>query len=629
MGKKLLAENAENSTGGAITEVRNADDKREAKKAKKEKKLKAEKKRKQEELSSEAPEGAASAPAKGEKKSKKKQRADGVSSPGASPDSSTDRVSSPPAASPAAPPAPVHAKLESWADVDVRVEGLEIDGDSSSAACQPLRPLTTFAEAAPQVPADLLSACASFASPSPIQRWAWPVLLRGRDLVAVAATGSGKTLAFGVPGLKHVLEVRKAGGGGKGKQRGSAHPSMLVVAPTRELAQQIAEVLEAAGKRCGVGVVCVFGGASKGGQRAALAQSPGVVVATPGRLKDHMQDGTISLAAASFVVLDEADRMLDMGFELFGKEVIFIVLDEADRMFDMGFEPDMESRDPDHRQTAMLSATWPPEISKLASDFLRNPVKVMVGRSTGGMSANDDVTQIVEVVEPWQKNKLLVSLLEKYHKSRSNRVLVFVLYKVEAARINPFSFPFPPIICPPSTTHPPSLSLPSQQSRARVCALQGGGRTDRSVTFFSILPPSSSLYSRSPLLPASLSPSQQPRARVATDVAARGLDIPNVEVVINCTFPLTTEDYVHRIGRTGRAGNKGIAHTLFTSEDKARAGELVNVLRQANQPVPEGLFKFDLSVKKKESKLYGAHFKDISQVTKKATKITFDSDDDE
>ncbi|CAI7741091.1 unnamed protein product [Closterium sp. NIES-54] len=115
---------------------------------------------------------------------------------------------------------------------------------------------------------------------------------------------------------------------------------------------------------------------------------------------------------------------------------------------------------------------------------------------------------------------------------------------------------------------------------------------------------------------------------VATDVAARGLDIPNVEVVINCTFPLTTEDYVHRIGRTGRAGNKGIAHTLFTSEDKARAGELVNVLRQANQPVPEGLFKFDLSVKKKESKLYGAHFKDISQVTKKATKITFDSDDE-
>ncbi|CAI5979216.1 unnamed protein product [Closterium sp. NIES-65] len=568
MGKKLLAENAENSTGGAINEVRNADDKREAKKAKKEKKLKAEKKRKQEELSSEAPEGAASAPAKGEKKSKKKQRADGVSSPGASPDSSTDRVSSPPAASPAAPPAPVHAKLESWADVDVRVEGLEIDGDSSSAACQPLRPLTTFAEAAPQVPADLLSACASFASPSPIQRWAWPVLLRGRDLVAVAATGSGKTLAFGVPGLKHVLEVRKAGGGGKGKQRGSAHPSMLVVAPTRELAQQIAEVLEAAGKRCGVGVVCVFGGASKGGQRAALAQSPGVVVATPGRLKDHMQDGTISLAAASFVVLDEADRMLDMGFE-----------------------PDIRAilqATPADRQTAMLSATWPPEISKLASDFLRNPVKVMVGRSTGGMSANDDVTQIVEVVEPWQKNKLLVSLLEKYHKSRSNRVLVFVLYKVEAERIEAL--------------------LASHGFK--VSGIHGNKNQTlrtKAVNDF-----------KSGAVPV----------LVATDVAARGLDIPNVEVVINCTFPLTTEDYVHRIGRTGRAGNKGIAHTLFTSEDKARAGELVNVLRQANQPVPEGLFKFDLSVKKKESKLYGAHFKDISQVTKKATKITFDSDDE-
>ncbi|CAI5466874.1 unnamed protein product [Closterium sp. Yama58-4] len=569
MGKKLLAENAEISTEGAITDARIADDKREAKKAKKEKKLKAEKKRKQEELSTEAPEAAAPAPAKREKKSKKKQRADGVSSPSASPDSPADRASSPPAASPAAPPAPVHAKLESWADVDVRVEGVEIDGDSSSAACQPLRPLTTFAEAAPQVPADLLSTCASFASPSPIQRWAWPVLLRGRDLVAVAATGSGKTLAFGIPGLKHALEVRKAGGGGKGKRNGSAQPSMLVVAPTRELAQQIAEVLEAAGKRCGVGVVCVFGGASKGGQRAALAQSPGVVVATPGRLKDHMQDGTISLAAASFVVLDEADRMLDMGFE-----------------------PDIRAimqATPADRQTAMLSATWPPEISKLASDFLKNPIKVMVGRSTGGMSANDDVTQIVEVVEPWQKNKLLVSLLEKYHKSRRNRVLVFVLYKVEAERIE-------------------ALLASHGFKVGGIHGNKNQGLRTKAVNDF-----------KSGAVPV----------LVATDVAARGLDIPNVEVVINCTFPLTTEDYVHRIGRTGRAGNKGIAHTLFTSEDKARAGELVNVLRQANQPVPEGLFKFDLSVKKKESKLYGAHFKDISQVTKKATKITFDSDDDE
>ncbi|GJP62081.1 hypothetical protein CLOP_g19182 [Closterium sp. NIES-67] len=571
MGKKLLAENAEIITEGADASIgsRNADDKREAKKAKKEKKLKAEKKRKQEDLSGDATEAAASAPAKGEKKSKKKQRADSAASPSASPDSSPARASASPAAAPAAPSAPAHAKLESWADVDVRVEGLEIDGaDPSSAACQPLRPLASFAEAAPHVPADLLSACASFASPSPIQRWAWPVLLRGRDLVAIAATGSGKTLAFGVPGLKHALEARK-GGGGRGKRNGSAQPSMLVVAPTRELAQQIAEVLEAAGKRCGVGVVCVFGGAPKGAQRSALAQSPGVVVATPGRLKDHMQDGTISLAAASFVVLDEADRMLDMGFE---PDIRFIL-----------------QATPADRQTAMLSATWPPEISKLASDFLKNPIKVMVGRSTGGMSANDDVTQIVEVVEPWQKSKLLVELLKKYHKSRSNRVLVFVLYKVEAERIE-------------------ALLASHGFKVGGIHGNKNQNLRTKAVNDF-----------KSGVVPV----------LVATDVAARGLDIPNVEVVINCTFPLTTEDYVHRIGRTGRAGNKGIAHTLFTSEDKSRAGELVNVLRQANQPVPEGLFKFDLSVKKKESKLYGAHFKDISQVTKKATKITFDSDDDE
>merc|ERR1719384_2701937 len=338
---------------------------------------------------------------------------------------------------------------------------------------------------------------------------------------------------------------------------------MLIIAPTRELAMQSQEVLEAAGKECGIASVCVYGGVSKWGQKQALSQGVEVVVATPGRLIDLMQEGIISLAQVSYLVLDEADRMLDQGFERDIRQIV----GETHK----------------GRQTALFSATWPDSVRELAHSFLNRPIKVTIGSED--LAAGTRITQIVEVVEDRAREGLLLKLLNKYHSSRKNRVLIFVLYKKEAARVE--------------------MNL--KRSGWKVCSIHGDksqeARTQAVEQFKS---------GEVPLL-------------VATDVAARGLDIPGVDFVINYSFPLTIEDYVHRIGRTGRAGREGTAHTFFQQCDKLRAGELVKVLKDANQEVPAAMNDFDLSIKRKEHKLYGNFGpKDFGQPMKKATKITFD-----
>ncbi|XP_042011130.1 DEAD-box ATP-dependent RNA helicase 5-like [Salvia splendens] len=420
--------------------------------------------------------------------------------------------------------------------------------------------LDSFTESG--LPDEVLECCKAFNKPSPIQAHSWPFLLDGRDLIGIAATGSGKTLAFGIPAIRHVLNKRKSNASKK------VYPRCLVLSPTRELAQQIADVLCDAGKPSGVRSICIYGGTSKGPQISTLKAGVDIVIGTPGRLKDLIEMGVCCLNEVSFVVLDEADRMLDMGFE---PEVRSIL-----------------SQTCSVRQMVMFSATWLPAVHQLAQEFMDpNPVKVVVGSED--LAANHDVMQIVEVLDERARDERLQNLLEKYHKSRKNRVLVFVLYKKEASRVE-------------SMLHrrgwkAVSISGDKAQS-ARTQAL------------------SQFKDGSCPLL-------------IATDVAARGLDIPDVEVVINYSFPLTTEDYVHRIGRTGRAGKKGVAHTFFTKENKGLSGELVNVLREAKQVVPEELLKFGTHVKKKESKLYGAHFREIDSNAPKATKITFDDSDED
>lgn len=421
-------------------------------------------------------------------------------------------------------------------------------------------PLNSFADS--KLPDNVLECCKGFAKPSPIQSHAWPFLLDGRDFIGIAQTGSGKTLAFGIPAMMHVLGKRK------GDKSRRVNPLCLFLSPTRELAQQIADVLCDAGKSCGVKSSCFYGGTSKGPQLAALKSGIDIVIGTPGRLKDLIEMGACRLQDVSFVVLDEADRMLDMGFEQDVRSIL--------------------GQTSSARQMVMFSATWPMEVHQLAQEFMDpNPIKVVVGSED--LSANHDVMQIVEVLEENSRDRRLVSLLEKYHESQRNRVIVFVLYQKEADRVERML-----------------------QGRGwKVVAIHAGKPQSTRTKSLSLFKSGTC-----PLL-------------IATDVAARGLDIPDVEVVINYSFPLTTEDYVHRIGRTGRAGKKGVAHTFFTKENKGLAGELVNVLREAKQHIPPDLVKFGTHVKKKESKLYGAHFREITADAPKSTKITFADSDDE
>ena len=232
----------------------------------------------------------------------------------------------------------------------------------------------------------------------------------------------------------------------------------------------------------------------------------------------------------------------------------------------------------------MFTATWPQSIRQLASSFMTDPVKITIG-DRDDLRANERIKQVIEVIEPREKNDRLLKLLNKHTKGSKSqdRILVFCLYKKEAARIEEYIY----------------------NQGFTVGGIHGDlsqqKRTDALEAFKS---------GNVPIL-------------VATDVAARGLDIPAVKLVLNVTFPLTVEDYVHRIGRTGRAGQDGLAITLFTANEKGLAGALINVLKAANQEVPEQLLQFGTTVKKKQHDVYGRFVKDGME-GQIGTKTTFD-----
>ncbi|KAK4165500.1 ATP-dependent RNA helicase [Cladorrhinum sp. PSN259] len=417
---------------------------------------------------------------------------------------------------------------------------------------------------------------ASYSAPTPIQSASWPFTLSGYDVIGIAETGSGKTMAFALPCVEKLVSSPK----NKNNRDRTPRPRAVIVSPTRELAMQTHETMAGLGSLVNLSAVCVYGGASKDDQRRLMAKNNGVdiIVATPGRLKDFLSEGSISLEDVQFAVLDEADRMLDKGFE----EDIKLIL---------GSCPPREQR-----QTLMFTATWPISVQGLAESFMVNPTRVTIGNrtrtgeeGTGSgsveLQANSRIEQKVEVVDPRAKEQRLLELLRETQRgsAKDDRILVFALYKKECTRVEEF------------------LS----RRGIKVCSIHGDLRQEqrtRSLEAFKAGTTS---------------------VLIATDVAARGLDIPEVKLVINLTFPLTIEDYVHRIGRTGRAGKKGKAITLFTEHDKAHSGSLVNVLRAAHQEVPEDLLKFGTTVKKKGHAEYGAFFKDVD-MSKKATKITFD-----
>jgi ATP-dependent RNA helicase DBP3 len=370
-------------------------------------------------------------------------------------------------------------------------------------AASKLRPILNFKYL--PVEDTLLAFFSKFSAPTPIQAATWPFLLSGRDMVGVAETGSGKTLAFGVPCVRNIASLPKD------KRKGI---KAVIVSPTRELAVQIYDQLVALATPVGLSVVCVYGGVPKDPQVTACRKAH-IVVATPGRLNDLISDGSADLSKAEYVVLDEADRMLDKGFEEAIRQII--------------------SQTPKKRQTLMFTATWPPSVRDLASTFMSSPVRITIGdNQSGELRANVRIKQVVEVVDPRAKEQRLLQLLKQYQsgKNKDDRILVFCLYKKEAMRIENFI----------------------RMKGFRVGGIHGDlSQEKRSASLAAFK------EGHVPLL-------------VATDVAARGLDIPAVKLVINVTFPLTAEDYVHRIGRTGRAGKEGLAITLFTEHDKALSG---------------------------------------------------------
>jgi superfamily II DNA/RNA helicase len=383
---------------------------------------------------------------------------------------------------------------------------------------QALKPILSFDEVQFPTPTRNVIQRLGYLQPTAIQSQAWPILLSGNDLVGIAQTGSGKTLSFMLPALIHSA--------GQVNTR-SGDPLVLILAPTRELAQQIqgvgADFCAASGTRS----TCIYGGAPKPPQKRMIRYGIEVCIATPGRLLDFVREKSINLDRVTFLVLDEADRMLDMGFEPQIRQIIKCI------------RPD--------RQTAMFSATWPKEVQKLAYDFMTKPSHITLGKAI--LNANQNIQQIVDVCEETEKEAKLAKVLTAVMREQNCKVIIFAQTK---KRVDSFFHTIKRLGYPALPIHGDK----TQYERDRV--LQEFRRRPRAIL-------------------------------IATDVAARGLDVDDVRIVINLDYPGQTEDYVHRIGRTARSGTKGTAYTFFTRENAKQAQELVQLLKDSNQDVNEKL----------------------------------------
>jgi ATP-dependent RNA helicase DDX5/DBP2 len=392
--------------------------------------------------------------------------------------------------------------------------GISVVGE----ACPP--PFTRFDDLPEKIPSSVHQAFTrqKFTSPTAIQAQAWPILSQCRDMVGIAKTGSGKTLAFMVPALAHI-EVQPP------LERGDG-PICLVLAPTRELAQQIEEETKKVLPKH-IRSTCIFGGAPKGEQMMHLSAGCHILIATPGRLIDFLQIRKTNLLRVTYLVLDEADRMLDMGFEPQVRSICSQIRTD--------------------RQTLMFSATWPKEIQEMASRFQRDFIRINVGSTE--LQANADVTQHFVWTTEYEKFGELRKLLVRFP---NQRILVFAKMK--------------------RTTE----QLERQLRGIGANAMSLHGDKEQKQRDFIL-----AKFKKEPMI------------LVATDVAARGLDVKELQVVINYDFPMQIDDYVHRVGRTGRAGAKGESFTLFTrQEDQVTpyiALQLCGILEKSQQLVPDEL----------------------------------------
>ena len=378
-------------------------------------------------------------------------------------------------------------------------------------------------------------ALCGYDKPTPVQKYAMPIILAKRDLMACAQTGSGKTAAFLLPILNRIIE-----------EGPSPHyycwgrpcyPMALVLAPTRELASQIYDEAVKFTYRSTIKPVVVYGGANPTQQMEEIRHGCHILVATPGRLVDMMERGRISFNNVKCLVLDEADRMLDMGFEPQIRRIV-----QSEDMPQVG-----------ERQTLMFSATFPKKVQELARHFLENYIFLAVGRVG---STSENITQRVFFVDEGEKRSFLLDLLSSSGIATANGgirsdslTLIFVETKKGADALENFLH----------RAGYPVTSIHGDRTQAE--------REDALAAFRS---------GHCPII-------------VATAVAARGLDIPNVKHVINFDLPSDIEEYVHRIGRTGRVGNAGLATSMFNEKNRNVAPELLELLTESKQEVPEWL----------------------------------------
>ncbi|MFH0828571.1 MAG: DEAD/DEAH box helicase [Candidatus Kerfeldbacteria bacterium] len=336
-----------------------------------------------------------------------------------------------------------------------------------------------------------------FTVPTPIQEKSIPVAIEGKDLIGVAQTGTGKTLAFGIPMLQRLAIAKGIG---------------LIVLPTRELAIQVDEHLHAIGRSLGLRTAVLIGGASMNLQLRAIRSNPHIIIATPGRLLDHLEQGTVHLSKVAILVLDEADRMLDMGFAPQIRRILAVV--------------------PKDRQTMLFSATMPSDIVKIATAHMKLPLRVEVAPSG---TAPERVEHEIFVVSKEAKNRLLEKVLSEYR----GTVLVFSRTKHGAKKLTRFV----------KHIGHTAAEIHSNRSLAqRRDALEGF----KKGTY---------------------------RVLIATDIAARGIDVTGIELVLNYDLPSTPDDYIHRIGRTGRAGLAGKAISFAMPDQRSDVLAIERLLR--------------------------------------------------
>ena len=343
-----------------------------------------------------------------------------------------------------------------------------------------------------------------YEQPTPIQAQAIPAVLTGTDLLARAQTGTGKTAAFGLPMIERIAARRNGGG--------SRRPRGLVLVPTRELAAQVHRSLSTYGAPAQIRVTAIFGGVGMGGQIQSLKRGADILVATPGRLIDHMQRRTVDLSAIEILTLDEADRMLDLGFLPALRRVIASL--------------------PRSRQTLLFSATLSEAVVRLAADFTRDPARVDV---SDGHAVVPTVTHYLHTVAVDQKRAMLAHVLKQ---SAASRALVFCKTKRGSDRVGQHL----------------------ERAGIKTAVIHGnksqGART-RALGDFK---------------------AGRVHVLVATDIAARGLDIAQLPLVVNYDLPLVAEDYIHRVGRTGRAGRSGCAVSLVSPSDSRLLRDIQRLL---------------------------------------------------